>query len=173
MGFLHRHSVRRIHVNYVPHDPQGSNMSDTAWAIEHSVETKATPAYAWTYMTDVKNWDDPPATFRLAGAFTSGAAGTTELPGQEIRQWRLRDVVSRDCYTVEIALDGAVVLCKWMFVEISDGHTRLTQHIALKGEKALSYSDDVQRAFEPGLGPGMSRIATAIDQAFARDTSSS
>ena len=148
-------------------------MSETAWAIEHFVETKATPVYAWTYMTDVKNWDDPPATFRLEGSFTSGAAGTTELPGQEARQWRLRDVVSRECYTIEIALDGAAVLCKWMFAEISEGRTRLTQHITLKGEKASSYSDDVQRAFEPGLAPGMTRIATAIDRAFARDKSSS
>jgi Polyketide cyclase / dehydrase and lipid transport len=148
-------------------------VSDTAWAIEHSVETSATPAYAWMYMTDVKNWDDPPATFQLEGSFTSGAAGTTKLPGQEPRRWRLRDVVSHDCYTIEIALDGAVVLCKWMFAEISDGHTRLTQHITLKGEKASSYRDDVQRAFRPGLAPGMSRIATAIDQAFVRDKSSS
>jgi hypothetical protein len=31
------------------------------------------------------------------------------------------------------------------------------------------YSDEVQRAFGPGLAPGMNRIAIAIGQAYARD----
>ena len=74
-------------------------MSDIAWATEHSVETTATPAFTWTYMTDVKNWDDPPAEFRLNGSFTSGSLGTTKIPGQVPRQWRLREVKPHDSYT--------------------------------------------------------------------------
>jgi hypothetical protein len=144
-------------------------MSDTAWAIEHSVETAATPAFAWSYMTDVKHWDDPPAEFKLKGSFASGSMGTTEIAGQEPRQWRLRDVESHRSYTIEIALDGAVILCKWIFAAAPEGQTRLTQHITMEGEKSSSYKDDVQRAFAPGLAPGMNRIASAIDQAYAGD----
>jgi hypothetical protein len=120
-------------------------------------------------MTDVKNWDDPPARFKLTGLFTSGSVGSTEIPGQEPRQWRLKDVTPHDSYTIEIALGGAVILCKWMFAATPEGQTRLTQHITMEGEKSSSYKDDVQRAFAPGLAPGMNRIASAMDQAYAGD----
>ena len=119
--------------------------SEIKWEIEHSVETTAPPAFTWMYMTDVKNWDDPPAEFRLHGSFTSGSLGTTEIPGQPPRQWRLRDVRPRDSYTIEIALEGAVILCRWVFAELPHNQTRLTQHITLQGENASSYGDEVQR----------------------------
>ena len=141
-------------------------MSDIAWAIEHSVETEATPAFTWTYMTDVKNWDDPPAEFKLNGPFATGSTGTTEVPGQPPRQWRLKNVNPRETYTIEIAMPGAVISCKWMFSEIPGNRTRLTQHINLEGENAFSYKEDVQRAFGTGLAPGMNRIATAISEAY-------
>jgi hypothetical protein len=148
---------------------KGMNMSDIAWATEHSVETTATPAFTWTYMTDVKHWDDPPAEFALNGSFTSGSLGTTRIPGQMARQWRLREVKPHDSYTIEIALEGAVILCKWVFNELPNSQTRLTQHITLKGENASSYEGDVRRTFDLALAPGMSRIAIAIDRAYARD----
>jgi hypothetical protein len=123
------------------------------WAMEHSVETTATPAFTWMYMTDVKNWDDPPAEFGLNGSFTSESLGTTEILGQAPRQWRLREVKPQDSYTIEIALEGAVILCRWVFAERPASQTRLMQHITLQGENASSYSDEVQRAFGPGLAP--------------------
>ena len=143
--------------------------SDIKWAMEHSVETTATLPFTWMYMTDVKNWDDPPAEFRLHGSFTSGSLGTTEIPGQAPRQWRLREVKPQNSYSIEMALEGAVFLCRWVFAERSASQTRLTQHITLQGENASSYSDEVQRAFGPGLVPGINRIAIAIGQAYARD----
>jgi hypothetical protein len=148
---------------------QGQNMSNLTWSIEHSVETTAPPAFSWMYMTDVKNWDDPPATFKLDGPFTSGSPGTTEMPGQALRHWRLRDVQPPHTYTMEIALDGAVLLCKWVFSELPDSQTRLTQYIGLEGENASLYKDEVDRAFAPTLAAGMSRIASAIGLAYARE----
>jgi hypothetical protein len=142
------------------------NMSDIAWAIEHSVETTATPEFTWTYMTNVKNWDDPPAEFKLHGPFASGSTGTTEIPGQPARQWQLKDVSSRESYTIEIEMAGAVIACKWMLSELPGSRTRLTQHITLEGENAPSYMEDVQHAFGPGLAPGMNRIARAISEAY-------
>ncbi len=142
-------------------------MSDIAWAIDFAVETSATQAFAWKYMTDVKNWDDPPARFQLNGSFTTGSVGTTEMPGQPPRQWRLRDVEPQRSYTIEIALEKAVILCKWQFAELTDGRTRLRQTITLEGENPAPYKEDVERAFTPGLAPGMNRIAKAIDEAYA------
>jgi hypothetical protein len=142
-------------------------MNDIAWAIEHSVEATAPSAFSWKYMTDVKNWDDPPAEFHLQGPFATGSRGTTEMPGQAPRQWRLREVDPPASYTIQIDLDGAVILCKWVFSDLPDDRARLTQQITLEGEKAASYKDDVERAFAAGLAPGMSRIAEAIGKAYA------
>ena len=91
------------------------------------------------------------------------------MPGQAPLQWRLRDVNPHDTYTMEIALDGAVFSCKWMYMELPESQTRMTQNITLKGENASSYKDDIERAFAYNLAPGMSRIAIAIGQAYARD----
>ncbi len=145
-------------------------MNEIPWATQHSIETTASPAFTWAYMTDVKNWDDPPAQFRLNGPFTSGSLGTTEIPGQPPLQWLLRDVKPHDSYTMEIALEGANILCNWVFQSLPDSRTRLTQHITLEGEKASSYKEDVRRTFDVTLAPGMSRIALAIDRAYARDS---
>jgi hypothetical protein len=52
-------------------------MVAVAWEITHSVETNASPAFAWNYWTEVTNWDDPPAKFELDGPFACGSRGTT------------------------------------------------------------------------------------------------
>ena len=36
-------------------------MSGIAWETAHSADTNANPAFAWAYMTNVGNWDDPAA----------------------------------------------------------------------------------------------------------------
>ena len=147
-------------------------MNDIAWSIEHSVETTAPLEFAWLFMTNVKNWDDPPAEFRLHGPFVNGTTGTTEMPGQPPRQWRLRDVAPQSTYTLEILLERAAILCKWTFSGTAEGHTRLTQRITLEGASASLYKDDVARAFEASLAPGMTRIGKSIDNAYAREGSS-
>ncbi|MGA7312434.1 MAG: SRPBCC family protein [Silvibacterium sp.] len=144
-------------------------MSNIAWEMEHSVETNASRTFVWKYMSDVENWDDPPATFHLEGPFEKGSHGTTEIPGQATIQWRLRDVEPQNSYTMEIALDGAVISCQWVFEELRSNRTELTQRIILEGDKAMSYENDVRRTFDLTLAPGMSRIAAAVDQAYESD----
>ena len=68
---------------------KGLDMNDVAWEIAHSVDANASPAFAWTYMTNIANWDDPPAEFELDGPFAVGSRGTTRMPGQEPRHWRV------------------------------------------------------------------------------------
>jgi hypothetical protein len=63
----------------------------------------------------------------------------------------LREVNPPDSYTIQIDLEGAVILCRWVFSELADGRTRMTQHLTLEGEKAASYKDDVDRAFAAAL----------------------
>ena len=141
-------------------------MSDTAWETHHSVETGATPSFAWTFMSNVANWDDPPAQFHLEGPFVSRASGTTRMPGQPPRHWHLADVTPMQSYTIEFPLNNATLSFEWTFHPLS-GRTRLTQHIRLSGENAAEYLVMVQQAFGSNLAPGMERIAASIDRAYA------
>lgn len=144
-------------------------MSAIAWQTEYSVETAASPAFTWLYLTDINNWDDPPAQFKLDGPFATGSSGVTEVPGQEPRHWRLRQVKPGQSYTVEFPLEGAIMSCTWLFSELPGGRTRLTQRIILEGDNASVYRDAVQQGFAPALAPGMNKIAAAISQAYTPD----
>src|SRR5271170_7542531 len=104
-------------------------MNSVAWETEHSVETVANVAFAWAYMSNVSNWDDPPAQFALDGPFVSGGQGTTQMPGQPARHWQLREVTPMESYTIEFSLDGATMSFEWRFSELPHGRTRLAQHI--------------------------------------------
>jgi len=144
-----------------------SFMNDAAWEITHSVYANATPAVAWSYMTNVANWDDPPATFELDGRFAVGSRGTTRMPGQEPWHWRVREVSPMKSYTIEMALDGAAISFEWRFDGLADGGTQLTQQIVLNGENAGAYVAQVQLAFTPNLAAGMNKIAAAMEWAEA------
>jgi hypothetical protein len=143
-----------------------AKMSGAAWQTEYSVKTSASREFAWAYMSDVSNWDDPPAQFVLDRRFASGARGTTRMPGQSPRDWQLRDVTPVESYTIEFLLDGAILSFEWGFKELPGGGAMLTQHIELTGENALAFQADIQKMFAAGLAPGMTRIAEAMDRAY-------
>jgi hypothetical protein len=134
-------------------------MDAVALIVEHSVEVPVSLDFAWRFRTDVPTWDDPPARFVLDGPFVDGAAGTTILPDQPPLMWRVRDVRLAEAFTIEMELDGAVLRAEWMFAEISDDRTRMTQRLVLSGPNAVSYREQVQSGFAPTLADGMNRIA--------------
>lgn len=140
-------------------------MAAIAWEIVHSVETKASPGFAWNYWTDVGNWNDPPAEFELAGPFAAGSRGATRLPGQEPLPWLIREVSPPNGATIEMSLDGASLSFEWRLAGLPDGGTRLTQRITLSGEKAELYVAQVKAAFTANVGDGMSRLAAAMAKA--------
>jgi hypothetical protein len=137
-------------------------MATASWQITHSVETNASPAFAWNYWTNIVNWDDPPAQFKLEGPFATGSRGTTQLPGQEPLHWLIREVSPPNAATIEMSLEGAALSFEWRFVELADGKTRLTQRIILKGEKADVYLTQVKAAFTANLADGMNRLAISM-----------
>jgi Polyketide cyclase / dehydrase and lipid transport len=137
-------------------------MSEIAWQLEHSVEADVSPTFAWNFMADVKNWDDPPAEFTLEGPFVAGSRGTTLMPGQPPMGWHIREVEPRTFYAVEAQLDRAVLSFEWRFEAASDERTLLKQRIILAGENAALYVGPVEAAFGANLTPGMTRIAEAM-----------
>jgi hypothetical protein len=113
------------------------NMTNIACRLEHSIEVEVSPAFAWSWRTDIKNWDDPPAQFELDGPFAQGSWGTTRLPGQEPIRWQLRDVRPGASFIIEMLLDRAVLSFEWRFDALSDRRTRITQRIVLFGDNAV------------------------------------
>lgn len=142
-------------------------MSEAGWEISHSVETATSREFAWSYMTKVANWDDPPAEFKLEGAFAEGSRGRTLVPGQAPREWVIRRVDEGASYTLEFPLDGATMSFEWTFAGIAEGRTRLTQRVMLAGKNAAAYLKQVKPAFTASLAPGMEKIAKAIGRAAA------
>ncbi len=96
--------------------------SAAAWEIHCSVDVDVPVSFAWQYMTDVRNWSDPPAEFGLEGPFASGSLGWTRMPGQPARSWMLRDVEPERAYTIGGGsfLEGAVLLVRWRFDPLSE-----------------------------------------------------
>ena len=54
------------------------------WECERSVEVDVPVAFAWAHMTDIRNWNDPPAEFTLDGPFVDGSRGSTQMPGRPV-----------------------------------------------------------------------------------------
>lgn len=142
---------------------------NVAWEVTHSVESEATPAFAWRYWTNVANWDDPPARFELLdGSFKTGSHGVTHIPGQEPLNWIVRRVIPRNAATIDIPLNGATLSFKWSFAATREGKTLLTQRIVLKGENANIYLPQVRAAFTANPPQAMQRLVSAMANAELR-----
>jgi hypothetical protein len=138
-------------------------MNTVAWHLEYSVEVEVSASLAWTFWTDIRNWDDPPAHFELDGPFTVGARGETLIPDREPLRWRIREVRSGELAAIEMELDRASLSFEWRFEPLSARRTRLTQRIALSGDNAAAYAGQVQEGFGANLPEGMKRIARAME----------
>lgn len=143
-----------------------------AWEYERSVDVHVPVTFAWEYMTDVRNWSDPPAKFTLEGPFADGARGTTQMPDQAPLEWTLRDVVAGRGYTIEARsfLENASLSSHWRFERMSDQTTRLTQRLELSGDNAAAYVGTISRAFEPNLEQGLRRIAGMMTERRRMET---
>ena len=139
-------------------------MNEKLRHFEHSVEVGVSATFAWNFLTDISNWDDPPARFTLDGPFAEGTEGTTELPGLEPLRWRLVEVQAGERYSTEMPLDRAVLLFEWRFEALSERRTRLTQRITLTGENAGAFAGQVEAGFGANLSAGMRRIADAMER---------
>jgi hypothetical protein len=139
--------------------------------LSHSVEVNVTPAFAWSYRTDIATWNDPPARFTLEGRFENGARGTTLLPGQDPLYWHIRDVKPGESFVVEMQLDRATLCFEWYFEELPGSRTKLTQQIVLSGENAHAYAAQVESGFGRNLADGMKRLASEMVSGYLAEAS--
>jgi hypothetical protein len=143
------------------------NMNEPAWQFQYSVECNATCRFAWSYWTNIANWDDPPAKFILDGPFAVGSRLTTILPGQTFSSV-IRDVKPEREATIEMQLTDAILSFQWKFEELSENRTRITQRLALTGANAESFVPQA-RIMESSAPEGMKKIAAAIEHAQRAD----
>jgi hypothetical protein len=136
------------------------------WECQRSIDVDVPVSFAWAYMTDIRNWNDPPAEFALEGPFGDGTRGSTRMPGLPLAVWTIRDVEPGRAYTIDGGsfLERAVLLVHWRFDPLSKRTAQLTQRLELLGENAAAYVDEIKSAFEPNLEPGMRRIAQAMER---------
>ena len=140
-------------------------MSRVALQLEYAVEAAVSRAFAWQFRTDVANWNDPPATFALDGAFVRGARGTTLFPGQAPVHWTVGEVRPGESFVLELPLERATLTFEWRFEAVGDHRTRLTQRIVLSGQNAAAHAQQVEAGFGPHLREGMRRLAAEMEAA--------
>lgn len=144
--------------------------SEAVWACERSVDAEVPVSFAWQFMTDVRNWNDPPAAFTLEGPFVAGTRGTTRMPGQGDRSWVIADVDPGRAYTIQASIaESAWMVVRWQFEPVSERRTKLTQRLELCGEQSAAFINEIRAAFEPNLEPGMRRIAQLMVERASLD----
>lgn len=148
------------------------------WEFEHAVECNANRTFAWSFWTDVSNWQriegEAVDEIVLDGPFEVGTHGQTKAPGQEPRNWRISEINSSAVHspevdspqsaTIEMPIDQCLFLSRMVFESLSDGRTRITQHLSLQGEVPDEMLAGI-RTFEQSAPQGLARLAEAIAEA--------
>ena len=142
------------------------NIPEPAWEFQYSVECNAPRYFAWSYWTNIANWNDPPATFHLDGPFDVGSRLTTYLPDQSL-QSVIRDLKAEREATIEMQLPNAIFWFQWKFEDISEQRTRITQRLVLSGANAKSFVAQAS-GLEQTAPDGMKKLAAAIERALQK-----
>jgi hypothetical protein len=137
-------------------------MNERVWTFEHSLECAASRKFAWAYWTNIANWNDPPAKFELDGPFEVGSRLTTTLPDQTMHSV-IRYVDPGQASTIEMQLPDATLSFQWLFEDVSEMRSRITQRLTLLTTNA----DLVAQAslLEQTVPEGMSNLVAAIEEA--------
>ena len=141
-------------------------INDAAWQFQHSVQCNAPRNFAWSYWTNIANWEDPPAKFALDGPFDIGSRLTTLLPSQTFHSIIRACKAGREA-TIEMELPDAILSFHWQFEELPQNHTRITQRLVLSGPSANSFVAQAS-IFEQTAPAGMKKLAAAIERAHHR-----
>jgi len=136
------------------------------WESRHSVIANADRQSVWEFVTNIDNLarieGDGLESMSLDGPFQTGTRGATKMRGQEPMHWRLADVEPPERATYEMELSGAVVRFGWTYEALSDGRTRLTQHIVLEGPGAEAYVPFMDEHFAGNVPKDMEKLAEEV-----------
>ena len=144
--------------------------SEPVWQFHHSVVCNAPRQFAWSYWTNIANWNDPPASFHLDGPFDAGSRLTASLPGQT---WHsvIRNVVAGREAIIEMQLADATLSFHWNFESLTEEKTRITQQLRLSGPNAGVFVPQAGM-LERSTPDGMKRLVAAIEGSLKTSTTS-
>lgn len=141
------------------------------WKCEHSVECKASRAFAWQFWTNVDNWavvDPGIDSAKLDGSFAAGSRGATKSGDQPPIIWQITEAEDGRRAIIEVSVPGAVAKFLWTFADADGGGSHITQQVSIEGEQADQYVQTVGKEIENGLPPGMQRLVDAIEAADSK-----
>ena len=134
---------------------------EPAWQFHHSVICNTPRQFAWSYWTNVANWNEPPASVHLDGPFDVGSQLTTSLPGQILHSV-IRDVVTGSEAIIEMQLADATLSFHWNFESLTEEKTKITQQLVLSGPNAGVFVPQVGM-LERTTPDGMKKLVAAIE----------
>ena len=141
------------------------------WELRHSVIADADRRAVWEFVSNIDNLarieGDAVESMTLDGPFQTGTKGVTKMRGQVPTHWTLAGVEPPERATYEMELSGAVVRFVWTYEELSDGRTRLTQHVVLEGPGAEAYVPFMEEHFVGNIPQGMARLAEEVTKSAA------
>lgn len=144
-----------------------NDTSQPAWQFQHWVECNAPRQFAWSYWTNIDNWNDPPASFHLDGPFDVGSHLTTSLPGQTLHSV-IRSITRAREAIIEMQLADAILSFQWKFARLSRDRTRITQRLVLSGANAIAFVTQAS-LLEQSAPEGMRKLVAAIERALIRE----
>src|SRR3954471_2182019 len=137
-----------------------------AWELKHSVIAQAPRQAVWDFVSQIDNLarveGDAVESMTIDGPFQAGARGTTKMRGQEPTRWRLVEVQALERAVTEVELTETVVRFAWTYEELTDGRTRMSQHIVLEGPGAEAYVPVMEQYLAPNVGKGAEKLAEEI-----------
>jgi hypothetical protein len=134
--------------------------------LECSIECPVSRSFAWRFWTNVANWakvDPAVEAAELDGPFAAGTKGLTKQRGSAPVEWRLVQVQDGERAVIEIPVPGAVAQIQMLFEE-HPGGVRVTQRMAIAGERAADYAE-FMTVMKSNLPEGMRRLAEAMSRA--------
>ncbi|WP_047491359.1 hypothetical protein [Terriglobus sp. TAA 43] len=138
---------------------------EAVWEFYHSMECNAPREFCWNYWTNIANWDDPPARFRLEGKFEEGSQIITELPEQTLMSV-IREVRKGRAAIIEVGLPNASFVFDWSFDDLDGERTHITQRLALYGDNAATFLDQAM-VMATTAPDGMRKLVAAMELAIS------
>lgn len=139
--------------------------NDAAAQFKHTVTCNAEKSVAWTFWTEVSNWEliegDTVEWIRLDGPFAVGSKGMTKTPGQEPQHWKITQLEPEQSATIDIELPGATLHNTMRFKSIGD-QTLITQFMQLSGPEAAEFIEGMNM-LKKSTPAGLTKLAKAIE----------
>ena len=144
-------------------------MKDAAWEFQHSAECKASKSFAWSFWTDVSNWERLEGTavewIKIHGPFAAGTSGETKMPEQPPQPWTITQLEPEQSAIIEMPVAGAIFVNEMRMESLSPQHTRITQRLSLGGEKAQELAG-AMGMFETSAPQGLAKLARTIEESY-------